>query len=122
MKNIVTLINNELHFSLNEQLYDEDVVFKCFYWYGTDYNVEIDKKDNVFFVKISSKSETKIDHDHLLIKIKQDLIDFKLRDIVTKETKNIRELLTAKAFAHFETDENPVTEISDPIGFDPTNF
>jgi His-Xaa-Ser system protein HxsD len=121
MKNIVKF-DNELHFSLNEELYDEDVLFKCFYWYGADYNVEIDKKDTAFLVILTSKSEIKIDHNSLLIKIKQDLIDFKLRDIVTKETKNIRELLTAKAFAHFQTDENPVTEISDPVGFDPTNF
>ena len=51
---------------------------------------------------------------------KRDLIDFKLRDIVTKETQTIRELITAKAFAYFDLDDNPATEISDPVGFNPS--
>ena len=119
---IILKNESQLHLSINEDLYNENVLFKCFYWYGSDYNIDIDKNKKQYVVIITSKLSTKIDHDHLLLKIKQDLIDFKLRDIVTKETKNIRELLTAKAFAHFQTDENPLTEISDPVGFDPTKF
>nr|WP_199002640.1 His-Xaa-Ser system protein HxsD [Flavobacterium sp. ASV13] len=120
MKNIIKL-DNELHFSLNEELYNEDVIYKCFYWYGADFNIDINKINSTFLINITSKLGT-INHNELVLKIKQDLIDFKLRDIVTKETKNIRELLIAKAFAHFESDDNPSTEISDPVGFDPTNF
>lgn len=119
---IILKTNNEFHFSINENLYNEKVIYKCFYWYGADYSVDIERKDNSFKITISSKSDIKIDHDYLTSKIKQDLIDFKLRDIVTNETKNIRELLTAKAFAHFQTDEDPLTEISDPVGFDPAEF
>lgn len=121
MTNIVKS-DNHLYFSLNQELYNEDVLYKCFYWYSADYSIEINKKNAEFLVFFASKSDTKIDHDTLVIKIKQDLIDFKLRDIVTKETKNIRELLTAKAFAHFQTDQDPLTEISDPVGFDPLQF
>lgn len=120
MKDIIKL-DNELHFSLNEEIYSEDVVYKCFYWYGADFNIDINKTNSIFLISITSKLDP-INHYELLVKIKQDLIDFKLRDIVTKETKNIRELLIAKAFAHFESDDNPLTEISDPVGFDPTNF
>lgn len=120
MKNIIKL-DNELHFSLNEELYNEDVIYKCFYWYGADFNIDINKINSTFLINITSKLGT-INHNELVLKIKQDLIDFKLRDIVTKETKNIRELLIAKAFANFESDDNPSTEISDPVGFDPTNF
>lgn len=121
MKNILKL-DNELHFSLDEEIYSDDVLFKCFYWYGADYNIDINKKNTTYLITITCKTDMGINHDALLMKIKQDLIDFKLRDIVTKETKNIRELLTAKAFAHFQTDENPLTEISDPVGFDPAEF
>jgi hypothetical protein len=53
----------------------------------------------------------------LLQKLERDLIDFNLRDIVTKETKNIRDLLTAKAFSNGEFDELPPGELSDPVGF-----
>lgn len=50
------------------------------------------------------------------------MIDFKLRDIVSKETKTIRELIIAKAFAYYEEDQSPDTEISDPVGFNPENI
>lgn len=114
--------DNAIHLSLAEDLYSEDVLFKCFYWYGADYSISIDKNYGEYTVAVTAKTEVRINHDTLLLKIKNDLIDFKLRDIVTKETKNIRELLTAKAFAHFQTDENPSSEISDPVGFDPSEF
>ena len=55
--------------------------------------------------------------EKLLQKLERDLIDFNLRDIVTKETKNIRDLLTAKAFSNGEFDELPIGELSDPVGF-----
>jgi His-Xaa-Ser system protein HxsD len=52
-------------------------------------------------------------------KLERDLIDFNLRDIVTKETQNVRDLLIAKAFSNGEFDEEPRGEVSDPVGFDP---
>lgn len=121
MENIYRL-DNSLQFSLKEELYTEDVLFKCFYWYGADYSIDINKKDGTYFIVLIPKLDQSINHDELLLKIKNDLIDFKLRHIVANETKNIRELLTAKAFAHFQIDENPETEISDPVGFDPSEF
>jgi His-Xaa-Ser system protein HxsD len=121
MKNILNL-DNELHFSLDEEIYSEDVIYKCFYWYGGDYIVDIRKENKSYLIFLTCKTNMGITHETLLEKIRQDLIDFKLRDIVTKETKNIRELLTAKAFAHFQTEDNPITEISDPVGFNPNEF
>lgn len=121
MENINKL-DNSLHFSLKEELYSEDVLFKCFYWYGADYSIDINKKGGTYFIVFISKSDQLINHNELLLKIKNDLIDFKLRHIIANETKNIRDLLTAKAFAHFQIDENPGTEISDPVGFDPLEF
>nr|WP_315200643.1 His-Xaa-Ser system protein HxsD [uncultured Flavobacterium sp.] len=120
MNNILKF-NRELHFSLNEGQYNEDILYKCFYWYAADYNVNIKKENTLYQISISNKTGEDI-NETLLKKIQQDLIDFKLRDIVTKETKNIRELLTAKAFAHFQTDNDPDTEISDPVGFNPNKF
>ena len=52
-------------------------------------------------------------------KLTRDLIDFNLRDIVTKETQNVRDLLIAKAFSHGEFDEVQVGEVSDPVGYMP---
>jgi hypothetical protein len=55
-------------------------------------------------------------------KISQDLIDFKLRDIVFQETQTIRELLLAKAFANYEIGDDPITDVSDPVGFKPEDL
>ncbi|MFL9829736.1 His-Xaa-Ser system protein HxsD [Flavobacterium sp. ST-87] len=121
MNDIQRLVD-KLCFTLEDVLYEENVLYKCFYWYGGDYDVSITKEKDRYYIQLLSKSEMNIDHDALEIKIRQDLIDFKLRDIVAKETKNIRELLTAKAFAHFQNEENPVSEVSDPVGFNPNEF
>lgn len=115
-------IENGLCFILSNSIYCEDVLYKCFYWYGGEFDVNIATEGNNFKITLLSKLDIGNGHDALLKKIQQDLIDFKLRDIVSKETKNIRELLTAKAFAHFESGEFPSTEVSDPVGFNPSEF
>ena len=78
--------------------------------------------DNTATVKLYPKNHKL---DSLLFpaikdKIRTDLVDFKTRDIVTKETINIRDLLVAKAFAHSDDfDASPVGDVSDLVGFDP---
>ena len=113
---------NEIHLVIDKDIYSEDVLHKCFYWYTSTYNVPIDiHSERQFFVLLQSKHETE-NLEHILEKIKCDLIDFKLRDIVTKETKTVRELIVAKAFAYYGLEENPLTEISDPVGFNPADI
>jgi len=119
MRDIVELYN-QLVFVLDANTYSEDVIYKCFYWYGGDYNVTIQVENTLFRISLTSKSGEQVDTILLTNKIRQDLIDFKLRDIVTKETKTIRELLNAKAFANYATENVPATKISDPVGYDPT--
>ena len=115
--------NSELSIIVDGTIYSIDVLHKCFYWYGGLFNVHMSSNNNSYIIKLEKKSDqnTEVDFTFLVEKIKQDLIDFKLRDIVTKETKSIRELLIAKAFAYYEIDEDPTTEISDPVGFNPQN-
>jgi hypothetical protein len=60
--------------------------------------------------------------ENLLLKVERDLVDFNLRDIVTKETQNVRDLLIAKAFSNGEFDELPPGEVSDPVGFNPNEI
>ena len=105
-------------------LYSKDSIFKCLYWYGDKYHTNFSFADpktykvslKVNSIKVSDKKEL----DNLLQKLERDLIDFNLRDIVTKETMNIRDLLIAKAFSNGEFDELPPGEVTDPVGFNPT--
>ena len=99
-------------------IYNKDVIFKCFYWYTGEYDIEINEVSNNANILISGKSDTKFDFDELKSKIKRDLIDFKTRDIISKETKNVRDLIIAKAFSDSdEFDSEPPGEITDPVGF-----
>lgn len=63
-----------------------------------------------FIVQLTPLPDSKLEEKELesmLLRLKRDLIDFNLRDIVAKETRTVRELLIAKAFSSFDTEEPP---------------
>jgi His-Xaa-Ser system protein HxsD len=107
-------------------LYTKDAIFKCMYWYTDKFHISISLRDNkTYEISIHSPSTrkyTESELEEILLKLERDLIDFNLRDIVTKETSNIRDLIIAKAFSNGEFDETPPGEISDPIGFNINNI
>jgi His-Xaa-Ser system protein HxsD len=118
--NVNKIDESTITVEIDSELYSESVVFKCIYWYGNQFEIDIVKKGLDFFVKIKSKGKA-LDYDHLVSKLKNDLIDFKTREIVNAETRNIRELLIAKAFSHEdEYDQPPPGDVNDPVGFDPS--
>lgn len=87
---------------LDAALYPEVVVFKCFYWYGGLFDVEIERGSlNQFVVTLQPRAGllTEKEIGELQSRVKRDLIDFKTRHFVANETRTIRELLVAKAFA-----------------------
>lgn len=114
---------NEAIVFLDKKIYSKESVFKCLYWYGDRYHTSFSTdEENNYVVKIKPTSNsqlTETESEQLLLKLEKDLIDFNLRDIVTKETMNIRDLLIAKAFSNGEFDELPYGDISDPVGFNP---
>ena len=102
-------------------LYSKDVVLKCLYWYGDKFTVSINVvADEAFEIELVPAVPMSLaDLQLYQQKLSRDLIDFNLRDIVTKETRNVRDLLIAKAFSHGEFDEVPVGDVSDPVGYAP---
>jgi His-Xaa-Ser system protein HxsD len=115
-----TVINNEeISLLIEKDVYSIEVLHKCFYWYGADFDIEISSYSPELFEVKLRRTNLMIDLQAAIGKATRDLVDFKLRDIVANETKTIRELLVAKAFAHYETDTTPTTDVSDPVGFNP---
>jgi His-Xaa-Ser system protein HxsD len=115
------LAGDILKVTVDAKLYSEAVVFKCFYWYGNTFEVDINKPDETLFqvtLKYIVSGQT-ADWDNIISRIKRDLIDFRLRQIVAEETQTVRELLIAKAFAYYEEEESPASSVTDPVGFDP---
>ena len=115
---IVSLINETcIQLKIDSSIYSSEVVHKCFYWYIGKYSVEINLVQNYFLVTFSSLNKD-MDVDSIVNKIKIDLIDFKTREVIFKETKNIREMLIAKAFSNNdEFDEHPPGNINDPVEY-----
>lgn len=107
-----------LRLRLDSALYNESVVFKCFYWYGKDFDVTVDRVNSgqEFAVTLvpHQSALTVEELEKLHSRVKRDLFDFKTRDIVVRETGAIRELIVAKAFSHSdEFDQPPIGSIAD---------
>jgi His-Xaa-Ser system protein HxsD len=113
--------DNEIVVFADTSLFSKDAVFKCIYWYGDKFHPNVSFADsNTFKISIIPLSNANIKEDELELyqqKLERDLLDFNLRDMVNKETQNIRDLLIAKAFSNGEFDEDPIGEVSDPVGF-----
>ncbi len=118
--------DNEIIVFADIALYSKDSIFKCLYWYGDKFHTNVSFADsNTYRVSVKSVSTNHLsqqEQENLLLKLERDLVDFNLRDIVTKETQNVRDLLIAKAFSNGEFDELPPGEVSDPVGFNPNEI
>jgi His-Xaa-Ser system protein HxsD len=112
---------SEIFAFADANLYSSEAIFKCLYWYGDKFGTDVRLADQVYQIKLVAQPDsgvTEPDMAFYLRKLERDLVDFNLRDIVTRETATIRELLIAKAFSNGEDDEVPPGSISDPVGFD----
>jgi His-Xaa-Ser system protein HxsD len=113
--------DNEIIVFADISLYSKDSIFKCLYWYGDKFHTNVSFADsNTYRISIkpvSTNQLSPLELENLLLKLERDLVDFNLRDIVTKETQNVRDLLIAKAFSNGEFDELPPGDVSDPVGF-----
>lgn len=119
----VTIIDKTcIQIKIDKALYSSEVIHKCFYWYNGRYSVEINMELSSFIVDIRYlASDWHI--DEMVCRIKRDLIDYKTREIISNETKNIRQILIAKAFSNNdEFDESPPGNVSDPVGFEPSKI
>ena len=124
---VVERTETGLLFEVDASLYGEDVLFKCLYWYTGAYDVVINRTSDgsAFRVSLARKENAgdSAPAEDLESRLRRDLVDFKTRDIVAKETRVIRELLIAKAFASFDDlDSTPPGSVSDPVGFDPSSY
>ena len=116
---------DEITVFADASLFSKEAIFKCLYWYGDNFHINVSFVDSqTYLISLKTLSNANIKEDELEIylqKLERDLIDYQLRDTITKETQNVRDLLVAKAFSNGEFDEQPPGDISDPVGFSPVN-
>ena len=108
-----------LELVLESARYSGSMLHKCFYWYTRDYQVLIEPTDGgCTRVRLQPKEGAAFPAA-ILDQVHNDLLDFQLREMIAEETRTVRELLIAKAFAHYDTEQPLSTGISDPVGFHP---
>ena len=94
---------NTFCFTINASIFNERVLTKALYWYAESFIIYWNKNiDNLFEITLELKpSANKIyTFEYVTHKFNQDLIDYKNRDLITTETKDIRNILYVKAFAN----------------------
>lgn len=103
------MINAELksedifYFTIDTSIFSESVITKALYWYTEFFDIYWSKKsDSVHEVILKLKPNTNKSYtfEYVASKFNQDLIDYKNRDLIMHETKDIRNILYVKAFAN----------------------
>lgn len=116
----VHLENGRVEVLVPNEQYSETMLHKCFYWYTRDYRVEIiPSNDGQTSIFLTPKDAGPVDFTGLQSQVHNDLLDFRLRELIAEETRPVRELLLAKAFAHYAPQQPFEAPISDPVGFHP---
>lgn len=101
-----------MEINVDRRIYNDSVISKVIYWLSKDYVIYRSLIDeNTEKISILIKNNLREEEGNLNEKFHNLLNDFKLRDIIAKETKDIKTILYAKAFADDENlSENDITD------------
>ena len=103
------MINAELKsenvfcFTIDISIFNESVLTKSLYWYAESFIVYWKKNNDDIHeitLKLKSNADNLYSFEYVTQKFNQDLIDYKNRDLIVGETKDIRNILYVKAFAN----------------------
>lgn len=92
-----------MEIKVDRNIYSDSCISKVVYLLSDKYSIERNVVDNYEILTISHKTDEKFDVSNFWDKMN----DFKLREIINTETKDIKTILYAKAFGEFDNfDEN----------------
>lgn len=103
------MINAELKsenvfcFTIDTSIFSESVIAKALYWYAELFYIYWNKRDNSIHeitLELKPNANNSYTFEYVTSKFSQDLIDYKNRDLIMYETKDIRNILYVKAFAN----------------------
>ena len=103
MTQIEQIGETKIQFMVDTSIYKDTVISKVLYWLSDMYLIHrYSSDDRKQIIELERKSGTLTTEDFIQLKTKinQDFIDYKTRDIVNSETKNIRNILYIKAFSN----------------------
>jgi His-Xaa-Ser system protein HxsD len=88
--------------NIDREIYDDSIISKAVYWHTESFVIERVVNANLETVTFQSRKNelSETEKESVLQKFNQDLNDYKLRQIIEQETKDIRTILYVKAFAN----------------------
>ncbi len=92
---------------VDRQIFSDEVISKAIYWETEKYNISRELQGTHEQITFSLKHYFNDDETLLNERFLTRLNDYKLRQIISNETKDIRTILYIKAFAHDEDIELP---------------
>lgn len=94
---------DKMFVDIDSSLYSDNVISKVCYWLTDGYIVfrkNIAENVHRLIIKPKNREISEAHFEDLEHMVSRSLADFKLREIVLKETKDIRNILYIKAFAN----------------------
>lgn len=98
MNNFTIVTSNEVRFFIDTVEYSSKVIARTLYWLSGKFTVQSERQGNNCLVTL--QSSTTEDWDSIKCQISQHLADFRLREIIEDETRDIRNILYIKAFSN----------------------
>ena len=95
-------MNSTFLIEVDKRIYGDAVISKAIYWHTADFVIDRKFNGNSETITFQSKKNdfSEIEKEIVIQKFNQDLNDYKLRQIVEEETKDIRTILYVKAFSN----------------------
>ena len=100
MKSFEVESDNKAIVKIDAGIYSKEVITKMVYWLSPDFTImqNIDGKDWT----LTLESHNVVNWDEAKKRLSQMLADYQMREVITAETKDIKNILYIKAFANVE--------------------
>lgn len=93
-------MNSICSINVDRNIYNDAIITKAIYWHTENFIIDRIFNGDTETITFKSKNETEINPEKIIEKFNQDLNDYKLRQVIEEETKDIRTILYVKAFAN----------------------
>jgi len=103
MKSFTQVSDTQCELVVDNSIFNEQIILKMTYWFTEKYCFYWkSKSDNEQTILFEKKQGNICPQEYKLLKekVNQLLIDYRNREIINQETKNIRDILYIKAFAN----------------------
>lgn len=100
MKSFTVESDHRVIVEIDSGIYSKEVVAKAAYWLSRYFTIMQSIEGNIW--TLSLESHDVVNWDDVKGRLSQLLTDYQMREVITAETKDIKNILYIKAFANVE--------------------